>query len=490
MGLTVFAVLLLFSLAMAGYARRGHGHQNLEDFLVAGRSLSTPLFYLLAVGEIYSIGTIIGFPGGIYAGGAVYAVWFLGYILLAYPVGYFINPLVWRAGRYYQAETGPDLFHRHFQSSGLGLLVAITSLIFVIPWGQLQFAGLAVVLKSFDPHMSPLIGLVGAGLLAFGYILLAGMRAPALVSLLKDSLMILAIIIVGIAAIGFMGGVLPIFQHMAKVNPKFLTVPISGVKDAMPFVLSTIVFQAMGFYATPFGMQYNFTAKSEDSVKKAQMVMPLYMIMYPFLIVAAFFSVLSIRGISSNPDLSFMAAAIHLLPGWLVGLVAAGAALAAILVLAGVSLTVSSIAAKNIIRGYLAPQASDTQVQIWTKIIVGVYLVISVALTVLTPTLMLNLINTAYYGFTQFFPGILAILFWRKATAIGLGSGIVVGDVAALTLYFAHSSPWGLNLGLVALGLNMVVTVIVSLLTKGTQRPVITLPAQPKSLEEIAASSD
>lgn len=472
MAMFVLILALLVSVALAWMSRRGQT-QTLEDFLVAGRSLGTPLFYLLAVGEIYSIGTIIGFPGGIYAGGAVYAIWFLGYILLAYPVGYFINPLLWRAGKYYGAETGPDLFLQHFKSRGLMLIISIASLIFVIPWGQLQFSGLEVLLKAFAPHLNPTLGLSLAGVLAFGYILMAGMRAPAMVSILKDTLLIASILIVGIAVIIITAGILPIFHHVAQVSPTFLTVPKTGPKNAMPYVLSTIVFQALGFYASPFGIQYNFTAKSETSVKKAQMVMPLYMIMYPFLIISAFFSIAYLRGLSKNPDLSFIAAAMHVLPGWLVGLVAAGAALSAILVLAGVSLAISSIAAKNLIHGYLAPQATEATVQRWTKVAVGIYLLISILLTVLTPTLMLNLINTAYYGFTQFFPGLMALLFWRKATPIGIGAGLVTGDVAALAMYFAHLEPWGLNLGLVALVVNIILTVGVSLVTPGSRTPII-----------------
>ncbi len=490
MAIAILLVLLAGSLGLAMLSRRHHQTQNLEDFLVAGRSLRTPLFYLLAVGEIYSIGTIIGFPGGIYAGGAVYAVWFLGYILLAYPIGYFVNPLLWRAGKYYGAETGPDLFHRHFRSPGLMLVVAIASMIFVIPWGQLQFAGLAVVLKAFDPHLNPVIGLVLAGGLAFVYILLAGMRAPAMVSILKDSLMIASILLVGIAVAVISGGVLPIFHKMASLSPHFLIVPISGTKNAMPFVLTTILFQAMGFYATPFGMQYNFTARSEEAVKKAQMVMPLYMIMYPFLIISAFFSLAYLKGLQKSPDLSFMAAAMHVLPPWLVGAVAAGASLSAILVLAGVSLTISSIAAKNLIRGYIAPHATDFTVEKWTKVIVGVYLLISILLTVLTPTLMLNLINTAYYGFTQFFPGLMAILFWKKATPVGVGVGLVVGDAVALTLYFAHITPWGWNLGLVALLANAFVTVSVSLITKGEHKPVAFLSSDDIASSQIAATKE
>ncbi len=487
MQMFVLIIALLVSLALAWMSRRGQT-QSLEDFLVAGRSLGTPLFYLLAVGEIYSIGTIIGFPGGIYAGGAVYAIWFLGYILLAYPVGYFINPLLWRAGKYYGAETGPDLFLRHFRSRGLMLVMAIASLIFVIPWGQLQFSGLEVLLKAFAPHLNVTLGLSLAGILAFAYILIAGMRAPAMVSILKDTLLIASILIVGIAVIIIAAGVLPIVHHVAKANPTFLAVPKAGPKDAMPYVLSTIVFQALGFYTSPFSIQYNFTAKSETSVKKAQMVMPLYMIMYPFLIISAFFSLAYLRGLNKNPDQSFIAAAMHVLPPWLVGLVAAGAALSAILVLAGVSLAISSIAAKNLIRGYLAPRATDATVERWTKVAVGIYLLISILLTVLTPTLMLNLINTAYYGFTQFFPGLMALLFWRKATPIGVGAGLVAGDLAALAMYFAHLQPWGLNLGLVALVVNIILTAGVSLATPGERTPLVALKAAGSQTQAVSAA--
>lgn len=69
MAMVILIFALLLSLGLAWLSRRSQT-QSLDDFLVARRSLGTTLFYLLGVGEIYSIGTIIGFPGGIYAGGA------------------------------------------------------------------------------------------------------------------------------------------------------------------------------------------------------------------------------------------------------------------------------------------------------------------------------------------------------------------------------------------------------------------------------------
>ncbi|MEJ7872989.1 MAG: hypothetical protein WKF67_12090, partial [Rubrobacteraceae bacterium] len=116
MATLIFGAIIVASLVLAFLAARGRDVLQIEEYLVAGRSFSGFLLFFLAVGEIYSIGTMVGLPGGIYANGATYGIWFLGYILLAYPVGYFLAPLVWRAGERYGAMTFPDVLKSHYRS--------------------------------------------------------------------------------------------------------------------------------------------------------------------------------------------------------------------------------------------------------------------------------------------------------------------------------------------------------------------------------------
>jgi SSS family solute:Na+ symporter len=120
----VFGAIIVFSLVLAFLAARGRDVLQIEEYLVAGRSFSGFLLFFLAVGEIYSIGTMVGLPGGIYANGASYGIWFLGYILLAYPVGYFLAPLVWRAGKRYGAMTFLDMLKGHYRSKLLEVVIA------------------------------------------------------------------------------------------------------------------------------------------------------------------------------------------------------------------------------------------------------------------------------------------------------------------------------------------------------------------------------
>ena len=170
----MFLVLIALSLALALFSRRGHRHQRAEDFFVASGQFGSTLFFFLAVGETYSVLTILGFPGGVYAHGTGFIAWFLGYILLAFPVGYFLNPWIWRAGRRYGAVTLPDLFRRHFDSRTLELVVTLSSILFLVPYGTMQFIGLDTVLHGLGWPLPPLLLTGLAGCLAFAYIATSG----------------------------------------------------------------------------------------------------------------------------------------------------------------------------------------------------------------------------------------------------------------------------------------------------------------------------
>jgi SSS family solute:Na+ symporter len=51
------------------------------------------------------------------------------------------------------------------------------------------------------------------------------------------------------------------------------------------------------------------------------------------------------------------------------------------------------------------------------QVVVTVYLIVSAGLTILAPTLMLALISTAYYGFTQFLPAFVGVFLVRRFSA-------------------------------------------------------------------------
>jgi solute:Na+ symporter, SSS family len=444
MASTVFLGFIALSLWLAVRAGKGRGSQSVHDFFVASRQFGAWLVFFLAAGEIYSIGTMVGFPGGIYAKGPTYGVWFLGYILLAYPIGYFVGPKIWEAGKRHNAITLPDLFKGHFGSRGLEIIVAITSLIFLLPWGQLQFTGLVAALKGLGWHINP-VGLISiSAVLAFAYIAIAGVRASAHIAILKDILMIVAIVITGLA-VAWEAGVEPVFrvasQHVSN----------SMSAHQLTFSMSTMLFQSLGFYVMPFAIQNFFTAKSADTIRRSQVVMPLYMLMYPFLVLASYFAIAQNVPLGS-PNEAFFTAVVHLLPPWLVGLVAAGASLSGLLVLAGICLAIGPVVTRN-----LMPKMPETRQKAGAKVVIALYLLLSIGMTLATPNLMLTLINMTYYGVTQFFPGVIAIVFGLRVSARAIASGLLAGQALAIVLYVLKVDLAGLNLGLVCLAANVLV---------------------------------
>ncbi|MGG2065082.1 sodium:solute symporter family protein [Bacillus sp. S14(2024)] len=464
MSLIIFSVIILSTILYAVYSREKSEQLSVEQYLVGGRKFNAILLFFLAVGEIYGVGTILGFPGGVYAKGPSYGIWFLGYILLAYAVGYFFAPLIWRAGKQYGAMTIADIFKGHYSHRGLELTVTITALIFLIPWAQLQFEGLVVSLNALGFHLSAPVATIIAGVMAYIYISVSGVKAPAIISIVKDILMFLAIVIVGGAVLHKVGSVSHLFE-MAKQQGAL--VKVDKPMD-MNFAISTIIFQAFAFYAVPHVTGVFFTGRSERAVKKAQIVMPLYMFMFPFLIIISYFALATIPNLD-KPNSAFMATAISLLPPWLIGVIAAGAVLSGIVVLSMISLVIGALVSRNLIKN-ISEQAQLKSI----KGVVILYLLLSMAITIFAPSLMISLVNTAYYGFGQILPGFIGVFFIRKLTPIGIAAGILAGDVAVLGMSIGKISIYNINIGLIALLLNVIVAYAVSVLFKSN--PIFVAP--------------
>jgi len=459
MALAVFAFILLLSFGLVLMGRSGHAHASMRDFFVASRQFGSFLLFFLAVGECYSVGGLLGFPGGVYARGVPFAVWFVGYILLSAPIGYFLNPLIWRAAQRFDALTLPDLFRGRFRSRPLELTVTISAIVFLVPWGAMQFAGLGVALGGLGIGLGGWPLMIGAGVLAFVYVALAGVRAPAYVSILKDILMIVAIVITAVA----------VLHHVSPSSLASALAPAPGVPlmthGQERYAVSTILFQGLGFYMSPLTMAYLFTARGEKALRRAQIAMPLYMFMFPFLAFVAMWARLHGPALASPND-AFIATARMLLPAPAIGVVAAGAALSGLVVLVGLCLTVGPLVSRNLLTGL-----SENQQKRGATVVIVSYLVLSVIAAATSTSILTRLNNMTYLGITQYMPGLLALLFFRRANPLAVALGIVAGDVVGCWLFLADISVWDINVGLVGLTVNAAVVVLGSLLAPRMARP-------------------
>ena len=464
-----FLGIIVLSLLLALYSKRGHVHQRAEDFFVASGQFNTVLFFFLAVGETYSVATILGYPGGVYANGTGFVTWFLGYILLAFVVGYFLNPLIWRAGRIHGAVTMPDLFRRHFDSRALEVVVTCTVLVFLVPLGMQQFVGLQVVLKALGWSISPLILTCAAGALAFTYIAISGIRASAYVAVLKDILLIAAILVTAVVAL----------QHWGVTT----SAPGAAWKHAMTptlngdlFSITTVISQCLGFCVVPQTCAYVFTARSASAVRRAQVTMPLYMLMFPFLTIVAYFALLHPIQLQSANEV-FPAVARSLLPAPVTGLVLAGAALSALVVLTGICLAIGPLVSRN-----LVPGLNNDQQRRWSQVVIAFYLLLSIAGAATSSQLLVTINNLFYFGITQSLPGMLGILFARRMRPTAIIAGIICGDLVAIGIFELGIPVSGINPGFIGLLVNSAIVLSALRFFPGeTRTPISAAATQPSA---------
>jgi SSS family solute:Na+ symporter len=128
-----------------------------------------------------------------------------------------------------------------------------------------------------------------------------------------------------------------------------------------------------------------------------------------------------------------------------------------------------------------APQMTDDQVASLARAAVVVLGLISLGLAIYSSTTLVSLLLTGYAGITQFFPGVVLGLFWKRVTTFAVFAGLVSGVVVAVFLMLSHRDPlFGLSAGFLALCLNFLLVVFGSLLTPAR---IAHAPNRAKTLE-------
>ncbi|MEW9519808.1 sodium:solute symporter family protein [Streptomyces tubercidicus] len=451
MAIAVFCIIVAASLVIAVAARRGSGRGDVSHFLVGGRSFNGVLLFFLSVGEVYSIATLLGFPAGIYSQGAGYGVWFIGYILLAYPIGYYVGPLMWRAAKRYDAMTVPDVMRARFGSRALEITVALATVTYLLTYAQFQFAGLHAALAALGFHLTPEITVVITVAISLVYVTLTGIKAPAMVSVLKDIALIVAVGLVGLFAISGLSesgaGPGALFDAAREAGS-----PATLTGEPLVQALTTMVVQSLGFYLGTMGLAFVVAGRSERTVRRTIVIQPLYMLMYPLLVFASYYSLAHLK--LADPNRAFPAAAQATGADWLVGLTAGAAALTGLLSVSVLALGFGGVLSRN-----LLPAADPARQRRWVSVSTAGYLVISAVLAVTVQALMLDVLAFAYVIGSQVVPAWLVTLFSRRITAPAVLTGLIVGLVVGVALQASgHPVVHGVNGGLIALTVNLAIT--------------------------------
>lgn len=461
----IFAVIII-SAAVGLYAGR-HLQMNLENWTVGGRRFGILLIWLLMAGEIYTTFTFLGASGWAYSKGAP-AFYILVYGALAYTLSFFILPVIWRIGKRYGLHTQPDFFVKIYDSRWLGVLVAVIGVFSIIPYLQLQLAGLGFIVEvASNGAIRSYLAIGIAFVLTCAFVYTSGIRGAAWVAIIKDVLMVAAVLIVGFGVPSiYFGGFGNLMKELIKKMPEHLVFPGSTANMDVLWVMSTILLTALGFYMWPHVFGSAFSAKSDKVIKRNAIIMPFYQIPILLIFMVGFTALLVIPSLE-NADLAFLALVNKTYPAWFMGFVGAAGAVTAMVPAAILVLFAATLVAKNIYQAGFRPQASEDQVMRLSRFMVLVIMTVSLVFAIFFPNELVNLLILGYDGVCQFFPGVIFGLIWKRVSKYAVFAGILTGIGIVLVLIFSGNDPFlGINAGFVGLIFNTLITVAVSFFTK------------------------
>ena len=470
-----FAVFLALFVLVTGMGfvaarwRKPETLAHLDEWGLGGRKFGTWITWFLVGGDFYTAYTVIAVPALVYAVGA-YGFFALPYTIIVYPFVFAVMPLLWKVAHAKGHVTAADVVHGTYGSRGLELAVAITGMVATMPYIALQLIGMGVVIKA--------IGLTGEFPIIAAFVILAlytyssGLRAPALIAFVKDTMIYIVVLIAVVIVPYRLGGYGAIF---VAANDAFAVKGgATGVilKSSQMLAYATLALgSALAAFMYPHTLTGIFASKSADTIRKNAILLPAYTLLLGLIALLGYMAYAAHIHVSSPNDVVPMLFKV-LFPSWFAGFAFAAIAIGALVPAAVMSIGAANLFTRNVWKSYINPGISPAGEASVAKIASLVVKVGALAFTIFLPTqyaLDLQLLGGLWI--LQTFPALVFGLFtrWFRAEGLLLGwaAGILWGTWTAwsnglkpLATLDLGGTAYVFYVGLGALILNTVVAVI------------------------------
>jgi SSS family solute:Na+ symporter len=508
--LSVFLILFLLVTVLGFVAGRWrHGDLNLlSEWGLGGRRFGTFITWFLLGGDLYTAYTLIAVPALMFAAGAM-GFFAVPYTILIYPILFAVFPRLWSVAQAKGYVTAADFVRGRFGHRGLALAVALTGIIATMPYIALQLIGMQVVIAGLgirSDFLLPGIGMVHDVPLMTAFAVLAlytyssGLRAPALIAVVKDLLLYTTLIAAVIVIPTALGGYGKIF---ASIDPHKLLLAPAGAHDfgAQSAYATLALGSALALFLYPHAVTGVLSASSRHVIRRNAVILPVYSFALGLIALLGFMAVAA--AVQTNPafaagfknfgnNFAVPALFLQMFPAWFVGLAFAAIAIGALVPAAIMSIACANLFTRNIYREYIRPDctpAREAHIAKLVSLLVKLGALFFVLGLQTSTAIQLQLLGGIWI--IQTLPPVLIALYTRFlhpwALLCGWACGIGAGTWMAWTAHF-KSSIYTLHIAgvampcyaaLSALILNIAVSFALSLLFNalGKSRRDETVPA-------------
>ncbi len=455
-GTTVIVVLATIVFATISVRRV---RMSPQEYIVGGRGFGAVFLWVLLAGEIYTSFTFLGAAGWTYAFGAP-TFYILAYGTFGYILGYFLLPWIWAFAKERGLLTAPDFFAARFGSKWIATLVAVVQVAAVVPYMTLQLSAIQIFLNIAGyGHVNAHLGAIVSFAAIIAFVFVTGLRGTAWASIVKDALVIGALLFVGVAIpLHFFGSFGTMFDQLLRAHPDHLVLGSLTAPKGSLWYVSTVLLTGIGFFMGPHSMAAIYSAKDANVLRRNAMYLPLYQLVLLLVFFAGFSALLIAPGLhGTQVDRSFLDVVSRYYPAWILGFVVATGTLCALIPSTALVLSAASIVAKNILGdlfGLALDDAARLRVTRAMVIVIGLF---ALGLWLTYRTTIVALLLLYYNGVTQFAPAVIIGALQPRTSAWAVGAGIVAGLAVALPLAFAGLAPYGINPGFLGLIVNALI---------------------------------
>ncbi|MET8870273.1 monocarboxylate uptake permease MctP [Nonomuraea sp. NPDC004580] len=497
--LVVFILLFLIVSGMGFVAarwRRPTDLASLNEWGLGGRSFGSWITWFLVGGDLYTAYTFVAVPALVFSSGAL-GFYALPYTVVVYPLVFLVLARMWSVSHVHGFVTPADFVRARFGSPTLALAIAITGLIATMPYIALQLVGIEAVLKTMGVTGHLPIIIAFAILAAYTY--QSGLRAPALIAFVKDSLIYIVILAAVIYIPARLGGWDSIFD---AAKAKFDATPNPGdgfilnANNQLQYV--TLAFgSALALFLYPHSLTGVLASKNRNVIKRNMSALPAYSFVLGLIALLGFMAIAAgtkpvVTDGKADANTIVPQLFNDMFPDWFAGVAYAAVGIGALVPAAIMSIAAANLFTRNIYREYINKTATDAQEANVSKIVsllvkVGAVLCIllldpqfSIDLQLIGGVIILQTLPSVALGlYTRWFHKGGLIAGW----ALGLGAGMwmlyLIPNPANGKLHFGSSAfplanfgfdtKMTIYAGFLALIVNLVVAVLGTVILKAAK---------------------
>src|SRR5919202_2377353 len=204
------------------------------------------------------------------------------YTIVVYPLFFLILIRLWSVSHRHGFVTPADFVRTRFGSPTLALLVAITGIVATMPYIALQLVGIEAVLKTMGVTGQSALARHTPIIIAFAilaaYTYQSGLRAPALIAFVKDTLIYIVIIVAVLYLPLKLGGWGHIFDLADK---KFAGTPAPGdgillnANNQLQYI-TLAVGSALALFLYPHSVTGVLASRNRNVIKRNMSALPAY----------------------------------------------------------------------------------------------------------------------------------------------------------------------------------------------------------------------